>query len=311
MRLLALLLALALSAEGQAVLSLSSADAHAGGSVTLTLTLTSGAVKSAGVQWVLGYSPSDFSSMTAVAGSAATAAAKQLTCNGATGQLICMVSGINNGTIPDGPVAVVTLTLGTGGNLSRPVSVAGTMASTPGAQLVASSGTGGVVTASPNNQCPCSLWNSSSVPTILNATDNNPIEVGLKFRSTVAGSVAGVRFYKGTKNTGTHVGHLWSRTGTLLGSVTFLNETASGWQQAKFAVPIAIAANTTYVVSYSSAGYYSDNVSFFTSSGVTSGPLQALKNGTDGVNGVYVYGKGKFPTGAWNASNYWVDVVFQ
>ena len=53
----------------------------------------------------------------------------------------------------------------------------------------------------------------------------------MKFRSDVAGQVTGVRFYKGSGNTGTHIGNLWSSTGTLLASATFTGESASGWQQ--------------------------------------------------------------------------------
>src|SRR5450759_801403 len=99
----------------------------------------------------------------------------------------------------------------------------------------------------------------------------------MKFRSDVAGAVTGVRFYKAAANTGTHTGNLWTSTGTLLGSVTFTNETASGWQQANFATPIAIAANTTYVVSYyAPQGHYANNTAFFTSAGVNNPPLHAL-----------------------------------
>ena len=32
---------------------------------------------------------------------------------------------------------------------------------------------------------------------------------GVKFRTTQAGSITGIRFYKGAGNTGTHVGSLW------------------------------------------------------------------------------------------------------
>ncbi|QRK07351.1 DUF4082 domain-containing protein [Archangium violaceum] len=52
----------------------------------------------------------------------------------------------------------------------------------------------------------------------------------MKFRSSVPGSVTGIRFYKGSSaNAGTHVGSLWSRTGQRLASATFTNETATGW----------------------------------------------------------------------------------
>ena len=47
------------------------------------------------------------------------------------------------------------------------------------------------------------------------------IEVGVKFRVTQNGYITGFRFYKGAGNTGTHIGHLWSSTGTLLASATF------------------------------------------------------------------------------------------
>ena len=72
----------------------------------------------------------------------------------------------------------------------------------------------------------------------------------MKFRSDVAGYVTGVRFYKAAGNTGTHVGNLWSSTGTRLATATFTGETASGWQQVTFSPPVAIAANTVYVASY-------------------------------------------------------------
>jgi hypothetical protein len=142
--------------------------------------------------------------------------------------------------------------------------------------------------------------------------DTAPVELGVKFRATQNGFVSGVRFYKGSGNTGTHTGSLWSRTGTKLGSVTFTNETASGWQQASFASPIAVTAGTTYVVSYfAPTGRYSVDNSYFASAATTSGPLTALRNGTDGSNGVYRYGTTSgFPSTAYQSSNYWVDLVF-
>ncbi len=164
----------------------------------------------------------------------------------------------------------------------------------------------------PSSSTSYSIWSSSATPKTVTDPDTTSVELGLKFRSNVAGQVTGVRFYKGSQNTGTHVGHLWSKTGTLLATVTFTGETASGWQQANFSSPVAIQANTTYVVSYlAPVGRYSTDEGYFTSSSVTNGPLTALRNGTDGSNGVYRYGTGGFPTSTWNSSNYWVDVVFQ
>jgi hypothetical protein len=144
--------------------------------------------------------------------------------------------------------------------------------------------------------------------------DRGAVELGVKFRADSAGSITGIRFYKAATNTGTHIAHLWSRTGTLLGSATFSGESGSGWQQANFATPIPIAANTTYIASYlAPAGHYSDNSAFFAQSGVDNPPLHALANGVDGPDGVYLYTaspSGGFPTATFNSTNYWVDVVY-
>ena len=159
--------------------------------------------------------------------------------------------------------------------------------------------------------CPCSLWNDSTTPAVVAANDTSAVELGMKVRSQIDGYIVALRFYKGPGNTGTHVGKLWTRTGALLTSVTFANETASGWQQAILATPVPITANTTYVASYHTmVGSYAVNSGYFSSSGFTNGPLQALANGADGSNGIYQYGASSFPTQSFNAANYWVDVVF-
>jgi methionine-rich copper-binding protein CopC len=163
------------------------------------------------------------------------------------------------------------------------------------------------------NAVPPSIWSCSATPAVASAPDPNAVELGVKFRADVAGTITGVRFYKGsTNNTGTHVGHLWSSTGELLASATYINETASGWQQANFDNPVPIRATTTYVASYFAPnGNYAFDRRYFATSGVDNAPLHALRDGVDGGNGVFVYGPGGgFPTSTYNASNYWVDVVF-
>ena len=103
------------------------------------------------------------------------------------------------------------------------------------------------------------------------------VELGTKFRADVSGYVTGIRFYKGATNTGTHIGSLWTSTGTRLAQVTFSNETASGWQQANFATPVAITAGTTYVVSYFAPnGAYSVDLNYFASTAQVNAPLRAL-----------------------------------
>jgi Domain of unknown function (DUF4082)/Putative Ig domain len=156
------------------------------------------------------------------------------------------------------------------------------------------------------------IWPSNPVPAIEDGGDPNAVEVGVKFTSDVAGFITGLRFYKSATNTGTHIGSLWSSTGQNLGNVTFTDETPSGWQQANFATPVAIQADTVYVASYFAPnGHYSGNVSYFLTEGVDTPPLHALANGVSGGNGVYGYGGATtFPTDTFRSLNYWVDVVF-
>ena len=155
-----------------------------------------------------------------------------------------------------------------------------------------------------------SLFSASATPATITENDPSAVELGMKFTPTQDGTITGIRFYKGPQNTGTHTGSLWTSTGTALGSLTFSNETASGWQTATFATPIAVTAGTTYVVGYHSNGFYSANSNYF-SSATTNGPLTAPSSSTSGGNGVYAYGSGSaFPTNSYNASNYWVDVIF-
>src|SRR5262249_45060446 len=106
------------------------------------------------------------------------------------------------------------------------------------------------VASAPTQATGATIWPNSAYPSIGAAPLYIPMEVGVKFRSDVAGSIAGIRFYKGAGNNGTHTGSLWSSTGTLLATGAFVNETATGWQQLTFASPVAIAANTTYIASY-------------------------------------------------------------
>jgi hypothetical protein len=163
----------------------------------------------------------------------------------------------------------------------------------------------------PAGQCPCSIWPDATEPSVASANDPNPVDLGVKFSSEAGGWITGIRVYKGAGNTGTHIGSLWSAAGTLLGQVTFSSESTAGWQQATFSSPIQVTANTTYIASYFAPnGGYSVNSGGLTNS-VDNSPLHALQSAAAGGNGLYLYSNGPaLPTNSFNASNYWVDVVF-
>jgi hypothetical protein len=157
-----------------------------------------------------------------------------------------------------------------------------------------------------------SLFSSTATPSTVTADDPSAVDLGVKFQAATNGTITGIRFYKGPQNTGTHVGDLWSSSGALLASATFSNETANGWQQVNLAAPVSITAGTTYVASYhTDAGEYSVDANYFTQP-LTNGPLTAPASSASGGNGVFAYGSSNlFPSSTFNASNYWVDVVFQ
>ena len=80
-----------------------------------------------------------------------------------------------------------------------------------------------------------SIFPTTTAPSEPINNDGQGIVVGMKFRSLQNGYIKSVRYYKGAGATGTHTGHLWTGTGTLLASATFTGETSSGWQETSFA----------------------------------------------------------------------------
>ncbi|MBY5361523.1 DUF4082 domain-containing protein [Rhizobium leguminosarum] len=218
--------------------------------------------------------------------------------------VITGVSGAVNGSVAyDAQAQTVTFTptAGYSGPASFSYAIADGKGGTASAQVALT--INGGQTAGPEQN----LFAANATPSIVSVNDNQPVNLGMKFQADTAGWVTGIRFYKGADNTGPHNGYLWTASGTLLGSVSFSNETASGWQTATLTQQVAVAADTTYVVSYSTNGNYSATGNYF-SADVTNGDLRAL----GGTNGVYAYGSsGLFPSASYNSANYYVDVAFR
>ena len=192
----------------------------------------------------------------------------------------CKKAGNVSTTTPGDFEATATISVGASGAASTPAPVQG-----------------GVVTNS--------FWNADRTPLEPNMVEESPMELGMKFSANTAGTVTGMRFYKGVDNDGEHTGSLWSGDGVLLAHGTFTNETASGWQTLYFTTPVPIKANTTYVVSYySETGHYAQELNYFIQPRANA-PLMAPKDA-----GVYMYGESAFPTQSYQSNNYWVDVLF-
>jgi hypothetical protein len=160
-----------------------------------------------------------------------------------------------------------------------------------------------------NESCPCSLFGQAT-PKTTDAADTSAIELGVRLTPTVSGGVTGIRFYKASTNTGTHVGSLWSASGSLLARGTFTNETGSGWQTLTFANPVVVTAGTTYVASYTAPnGHYSADPWVFSYRNWPAGPLTALRSIGSTTNGLFA-APGAFPTSSFQDTNYYVDVAF-
>lgn len=161
-------------------------------------------------------------------------------------------------------------------------------------------------TSDPASTTVSKLFSAVDTPATPAVKDSGAITLGVRFTPSADGSVIGVRFYKGTGNGGTHVGSLWSSTGTRLASATFVSESSSGWQTVYFTEPVQVTAGTTYLASYfAPRGNYAATGGFFNAKW-TNGPLSA----SAGNNGVYVYGSDAFPTNSFGSTNYWVDPLF-
>ncbi len=168
---------------------------------------------------------------------------------------------------------------------------------------------GAVATRTFSVACPCSLY-GATVPAVPAANDSSAVELGLRFTPSQDGYISAIRFYKGTGNTGPHVGSLWTASGQALAHVTFTNETDTGWQTAALSTSVPVTAGTTYVVSYTApAGHYAAQSGAFWYAGRSQPPL-SVAGGFGSVYGGVFGTPGAFPSQTWDATQYYVDVQF-
>ena len=188
-------------------------------------------------------------------------------------------------------------------NASGQASVTLTLGSTGGTDTVQATATG-FGSVSFNAVALQDTLFTTQTPAIPNATDNVAYELGMKFQTSTAGQISAIIYWKAPSETGTHTGKIWSATGTLLASVTFSGETASGWQTQALTSPLQIQANTTYVVSVNANVYY-----VATGGGLANAVVNGDLSSVVGANGVYG-SAGVFPSNSYNNTNYFRDVSF-
>jgi hypothetical protein len=160
--------------------------------------------------------------------------------------------------------------------------------------------------------CPCRLFDASVQRSATGLSTSNgrgagawTLEMGMKIKVSQPAELDAVRYYRDAAETGTHVGRVWSASGTLLASANYTGETSSGWQEANLATPIKLVPGQTYVVSVGLNSAFAMTM-YGLSSTVVNGPLLSV---VDGANGVYADAAGTFPTTTWGQSNYFVDAM--
>jgi hypothetical protein len=139
----------------------------------------------------------------------------------------------------------------------------------------------------------------------------NGVELGMKFQSSVALQVTGIRVYRVDSRTIT--GSLWHGDGTRLATGAFADTGTLGWQDLVFPAPVTIRADRTYLATYYSPatryafsyGYYADPL--------TRGPITALRSVTGDPNGVHCYDVAScdYPKNGFRSSNYWVTPLWE
>jgi hypothetical protein len=136
-------------------------------------------------------------------------------------------------------------------------------------------------------------------------------EVGTRFKSTRAGCVVGLRFYRAAGETGSNTVKLWSESGSLLRSATITGG-STGWNAVELRyhqvgpyedLSVCIPTNTYYRVSVNTNTKQVKTPGAFQEDPIVSGALTADA-------GYYGQPTGSMPTTS-SVSSFLVDVVFE
>jgi hypothetical protein len=126
-------------------------------------------------------------------------------------------------------------------------------------------------------------------------------EQSIQFTSAISGKITHLRYYKVPGETGSHVGRLWSDTGTPLRQQAFINETASGWQEVELASHLSITAGVKYRVSY--------NVNLFGAKIINGMNAPILNWPLTAIGAKYTTPSGTFPN-TGSTGNFLADIRF-
>ncbi len=129
-------------------------------------------------------------------------------------------------------------------------------------------------------------------------------ELGMQFYVERRGRITAIRHYRSASDAATHIGRIWDEGGTEIANVTFLGETASGWQEQALATPLVVAKGNRYTVSVNVDSHWP---------GTPDGLKCPIENGylTSTASGAVLnVTPGQFPSSG-GGHNYFRDVVFE
>ncbi|MBX3034041.1 MAG: DUF4082 domain-containing protein [Bdellovibrionaceae bacterium] len=157
----------------------------------------------------------------------------------------------------------------------------------------------------PTNAPEGRIFTAENIPEVPVAADFQGLELGVQFQADVNGKIHGVRFYRGATQPGGYTVSLWTAGGILIDSAAGPEGTLPDWQEVRFATPVSINANTTYVASYfATGGEYAYTFSALTTEFKGPYGVKSLAGG-----GVFNVGAG-FPNSVFGTPSYYVDVIF-
>ena len=144
--------------------------------------------------------------------------------------------------------------------------------------------------------------------TPVSSYNDRQYELGSEFQTLSAGFITKARLYSNINEGGDHIIRLWVLNGSsytlLTGPYTWNFSTGVyGWREYKFATPIAVEANRTYIVSITNGPdmNYERTLNF---QSLTAGSYVRYSRG------VYSTTLGAAPTSTYSSSCYFRDVVF-
>ena len=150
--------------------------------------------------------------------------------------------------------------------------------------------------------CTASMF-PNDVPQTTASGAGSTWEQGVEFSSSVPGKITHIKFWKAEGETsGNHVGRIWTASGGLLRTASFINETSSGWQTAEVSPALSISANTRYKVTYNIHIVGAKTFNVF-----ANGPLNRPPFTIYGSS--FCSPAGCFPT-TGSTSNLFADIVF-